>query len=152
MCQQLEAQWEKFADSVPAWHLAVQNLKDAAELDQTAFALSPSAHPEPEANGVAECLEQAISNLLIWAQTIREKANRSSGSILPKLNTKQHCKFWFDWRTHQILQPVKIFNTTRCTSAPYSLRLILLPFIDLRLPVPCSCWGRWGSPTSKSSE
>ena len=80
--QQLEMQSEKFADSVPAWHSAVQYLRQASALDHTdlsALALAPATL---EASSLSEPMEKAVSSLLVWAQTAREQSARSQGESL----------------------------------------------------------------------
>ena len=83
--QQLELQWGKFGDSVPAWHLAVQHLQEAAKLDQTDLASFSSEPASTGAGSLSEPLEKAVSSLLTWAQTAREQLSPSQGRPMKSL-------------------------------------------------------------------
>ena len=80
--QQLESRWDEFADGVPAWHLAIEHLKKA-ELEQLDLAELITVPESRGSNSVAEGLEQAVSSLLIWAQTACGRATKTQGILSP---------------------------------------------------------------------
>lgn len=70
--EQMRSVYDSFANRLPAWHLLIQYLKTASELDLRPLAVQ-SLHTTPLTavpdKRQLQVLEHAISSLLIWAQT-----------------------------------------------------------------------------------